>query len=362
MKYKYINNPDGQLAGHDYVDLGLPSGNLWANCNIGASSPYETGDFFAWGETQPKSQYIASNYKFGVNYEPSEMYTFSKYVFDKESGVVDNKILLDDEDDAVRCHWGEFWSMPTIEDMMELLDGCEWIPVGPFNESEVAGFIGVSKKNLQEIFFPVLGEKYDSGCYWSASLATDMVSNEACRLDFSDWSTSLSSESRYWGLPIRAVANMTPKARRGILMEVTEESTMERIMGPWKGEVPTWDRIGMRYYHLYHVPIKDFTASDIAFLIRQSAIIEYVMPVAIEILKVKPFIGVEFYEGDLLSNVLTSIDDIYNAADYWASHGAEKETVIKIFEENRERLKWYRLEKGLIPEFESFCGAGAFGK
>ena len=73
--------------GHEYVDLGLPSGTLWATCNVGANKPEEYGDYFAWGETEPKSTYTKANYKWFSN---GDDHNITKYNYDSSYGIVDN--------------------------------------------------------------------------------------------------------------------------------------------------------------------------------------------------------------------------------------------------------------------------------
>jgi hypothetical protein len=101
--------------------------------------------------------------------------------------------------------------------------------------------------------------------------------------------------------------------------------------------------------------VKDYSLSDIAFLIRQSLMQEFVIPVAIDILKVKPFIEVEFYAGDLLSAVLKSIETL---GAYWASHDIERREVEKIFELCKENMELYGItgkeRKDLEESFEIF--------
>ena len=94
---------------HEYVDLGLPSGTLWATCNIGASIPEDMGDYFAWGETAPKEKYDMDNYKW---YDSSSD-KLTKYCTDDKYGTVDNKTELLPEDDAAYVNWGPMWRMPT---------------------------------------------------------------------------------------------------------------------------------------------------------------------------------------------------------------------------------------------------------
>ena len=85
---------------HEYVDLGLSV--KWATCNIGANSPEEYGDYFAFGEVKPKSDYTWSNYKWCE----SSTYTLTKYCTESNYGIVDNKTVLDPEDDAAVVNWG----------------------------------------------------------------------------------------------------------------------------------------------------------------------------------------------------------------------------------------------------------------
>ena len=104
---------------HAYVDLGLPSGLLWATCNVGANAPEEIGDNFAWGETTPKNTYDWSNYQHCNGSE----YTLTKYCNDAEygyNGFTDNLTTLLPEDDAATANWGNGWRMPTYEEWKEL--------------------------------------------------------------------------------------------------------------------------------------------------------------------------------------------------------------------------------------------------
>ena len=96
----------------EYVDLGLPSGNLWAKCNLGASSPEAYGDYYAWGEVEPKQEYTKSNHKWYKEGAPSQ--GFTKY------NNEDGKLTLEDEDDAVIQKIGNGWRTPTLADFREL--------------------------------------------------------------------------------------------------------------------------------------------------------------------------------------------------------------------------------------------------
>ena len=98
--------------GHEYVDLGLPSGLKWATCNVGASSPEVYGGYYAWGETEEKSSYSWSTYKWcNGSYD-----TMTKYCTSSSYGTVDNKTTLDPQDDVAHVKWGGRWRMPTLEE------------------------------------------------------------------------------------------------------------------------------------------------------------------------------------------------------------------------------------------------------
>ena len=158
--------------GHDYVDLGLPSGLLWATYNIGANSPEEYGDYFAWGETEPKSDYSWSTYKWCNGTSVSQ----TKYCTDSSYGIVDNKTVLDSDDDAACANWGGNWRMPTEEELHELETKCTWTWT---SQSGVNGYKVVGP-NENSIFLPAAGwrhnsDLYDVGLrsyYWSSSLLT----------------------------------------------------------------------------------------------------------------------------------------------------------------------------------------------
>ena len=110
---------------HEWVDLGLPSGTLWATMNVGASSPEDCGYYFAWGETSTKDAYEWSNYIWCNGSEN----TLTKYCSEKDYGEVDNRTLLLPEDDAATVNWGAAWRMPTEAQMQELITRCKWTSV-----------------------------------------------------------------------------------------------------------------------------------------------------------------------------------------------------------------------------------------
>lgn len=134
----------------EYVDLGLPSGNLWAKCNLGASSPEAYGDYYAWGEVEPKQEYTKSNHKWYKEGAPSQ--GFTKY------NNEDGKLMLEDEDDAVIQKLGNGWRTPTLADFRELTNQ-KYTTIEKTTLNGVAGYQITSKKNKKSIFIPCAGFK-----------------------------------------------------------------------------------------------------------------------------------------------------------------------------------------------------------
>ena len=147
-------------CGHEYVDLGLPSGIKWATCNVGANSPEEYGDGYAWGETEEIEDW--ETYKWWNDSDRS----ITKYCTDSYFGTVDNKTVLDPEDDVAHVKWGGDWRMPTTEEQEELINNCTW------ERTALKGVNGykVTGPNGNSIFLPALD--YNDIWYWSSSLCT----------------------------------------------------------------------------------------------------------------------------------------------------------------------------------------------
>ena len=192
---------------HEYVDLGLPSGTLWATCNVGASSPEEYGDYFAWGETQPKTTYNWSTYKYCKGTED----TLTKYCTMSGYGTVDNKRELEPSDDAATVNWGSGWQMPSKEQLHELYNSSytttTWITMNGVKGRKIT-----SKSNGNSIFLPASGCRYDTslysagslGDYWSRSLSTS-YSYDAYYLFFDSSYIGTHDDGRYYGLSVRPV-------------------------------------------------------------------------------------------------------------------------------------------------------------
>lgn len=194
---------NGSDNGHEYVDLGLPSGLLWALCNVGADSPEDYGDYFAWGETEPKSAYNWKTY-FDTNDGGS---SFQKY--NNEGG----KTVLELEDDAAHVNWGGAWRMPTYSEQEELRVECIWVWT---TQNGIKGR-KVTGPNGNSIFLPAAGygragndTPYSAGYwgyYWSSSISTDNSdhANHICFYSgFVVWGPSSNDDRRY-GLSVRPV-------------------------------------------------------------------------------------------------------------------------------------------------------------
>jgi len=198
-----IKEESGDDDGHEYVDLGLSV--KWATCNLGANSPEEYGDYFAWGETAPKSDDSWTTYKWC---EGSDS-TLTKYNINSDYGIVDERTRLEMEDDAACANWGEKWRMPTDAEWSELMDNC--ISMWTI-QNGVLGRKFVSKKNGNSIFLPTAGHWYEGslidarshGFYWSSSLCTDTPDNAYC-VDFSSRGIYLDPGSRSSLMPVRPV-------------------------------------------------------------------------------------------------------------------------------------------------------------
>ena len=195
---------DGSENSHYYVDLGLSV--KWATCNVGASQPEEYGDYFAWGETSPKSTYNESTYKWCNGSSRS----LTKYCTKSDYGTVDNKTQLELSDDAARANWGGSWRMPTYDEWTELREKCTWTWT---TQNGVYGYKVTSKTNGRSIFLPAAGFRSGSflystgsyGYYWSSSLLADYPSF-AWSEDFNssdvDWDNST---RRFEGQSVRPV-------------------------------------------------------------------------------------------------------------------------------------------------------------
>lgn len=189
------------------VDLGLPSGTLWADRNVGAATPKSYGEYFAWGETESKTYYFWDSYKWSVR--NTSMLT--KYCTDSSFGTDDDKTTLDLEDDAAYVNMGAEWRMPTYAELQELYDNCIWLWT---TLNGVKGHKLTSKNNGNSLFIPAAGSwgrgelsgAGASGCYWSSSVRRYSFGAYSHIFTSSNWEWSGgSNNNRSYGYSVRAV-------------------------------------------------------------------------------------------------------------------------------------------------------------
>ena len=184
---------------HKFVDLGLPSGLLWATCNVGAKEPWECGLYFSWGNVDGHKK--DSGYDFGEsNHRPYATTPGWKLTTD---------IPVGDEYDAARANLGGSWRMPTTDEFQELYSNCISESA---TQNGVHGRLFISKINGNSVFFPAAGFYYCTslnyegvyGYYWSSSLNSQST---ACYLTFGSWYASPQGtfSIRFYGFPVRAV-------------------------------------------------------------------------------------------------------------------------------------------------------------
>ena len=198
---------------HGYVDLGLSSGTLWATTNIGAESPEDYGDYFAWGETEGynsgKTDFFMKTYKYG--YETYTTTFITKYLIENDLGYggdIDNKTELELADDAAYVNWGDAWCIPSWQQQDELVYECTWTYT---TKNGVNGNMVVGP-NGNSIFLPAAGyfngdrlaQPGIYGCYFSRSLSTFDPGN-AYVLDFLSTDIGVAVNVRDAGCSIRPV-------------------------------------------------------------------------------------------------------------------------------------------------------------
>ena len=194
---------------HEYVDLGLPSGTLWATMNVGANSPEEYGDYFAWGETTPKEWYDWSTYQWWNG--GTDAYALTKYCNNSEfgyNGFTDNKTELDPEDDAATANWGPEWRMPSLAQIKELYMNCTWVWT---TQNGINGRL-VTASNGASLFLPATGDRWKGefknvgswGYYWSRELFE--YPNSAWSLYYiTNEAVGCNNVTRSYGFTVRAV-------------------------------------------------------------------------------------------------------------------------------------------------------------
>lgn len=196
--------------GHEYVDLGLPSGTLWATCNVGANKPEEYGDYFAWGEIKPKTVYDWDTYKYSKVKQRlfKKVDLLTKYCGRSEygyEGFRDDLTVLQSADDAATINWGKGWRMPTKEEWEELYNNTTHIWTARNGKLFTAS-------NGNTLFLPAAGSRGLSSLrgagisveYWSSSLHTGCPSS-AWVFSFYLLDPGMYNYDRDCGLSVRAV-------------------------------------------------------------------------------------------------------------------------------------------------------------
>lgn len=209
---EYIQYPKTNT--HQYIDLGLSSGTLWATCNVGANNPQDIGKFFAWGDTVGHGKDVSDGYLFDWEHYiwcevSGDDTSFTKYCSDSsrgKDGFTDGEYELAPEDDAAYMNWGSEWRTPTKEQFDELQSECNWTLT---TYHDVKGY-EVTGPNGNTIFLPETGWRLDDmlldgGAYWSRSTDPDDVGG-AFYLGWDDWGTYLYG-GRLDGQCVRPVVN-----------------------------------------------------------------------------------------------------------------------------------------------------------
>ena len=192
----YLEDGGGTANGHEYVDLGLSV--KWATCNVGANSPEEYGDYFAWGETSTKETY---------DYDNCPTYGLSISELQSQ-GYIDSEGNLTSQYDAATANWGGDWRMPTDDELNELRNRCTWTWT---TQNGVNGY-NVEGPSGASIFLPAAGDRFgssllyagSSGYYWSS---THSEGNDlsADILRFYSGSHDMSGYARFEGHSVRSI-------------------------------------------------------------------------------------------------------------------------------------------------------------
>lgn len=208
----------GTINGHTWIDLGLPSGLLWATTNIGAENPEDYGNYYAWGETETKETYDWGTYRYCNGSET----TLTKYCNDESYGLdgfTDTLTILEASDDAATANWGSSWRIPTQSEINELVNNCtmESTTRNGVNGSLFTG------PNGNSIFLPWAGwyneyginDDGSVGRYSTSVLGTGMEPYYAIIISIDNgggvWT---GNERRYYGYPIRPVCVQSKKKRK----------------------------------------------------------------------------------------------------------------------------------------------------
>ena len=194
------------INGHKFVDLGLPSGLLWATRNVGAESIYEIGNYYSWGEIEPKNKYTLTTYKW---FDGDE---FTKYTQE------DGKRVLDAADDVATVKWGKKCRLPKHAEAIELVTKCKWEWRLSYDNQSINGYL-VTGPNGNSIFLPAAGANTGSLIQWSGGYGSYLIKDIARTEDYqyieilhfnkgdiNPTESSGTSSYRNWGSSARPVA------------------------------------------------------------------------------------------------------------------------------------------------------------
>ena len=198
--YEYVIN------GHKFIDLGLPSGLLWAETNVGAETATDYGNYYAWGETETKTSFSWDTYELGKTST-----SLTKY------NSKDKKTVLESEDDVASVKWSPLCRIPTQAEFAELYNAnnctLTWTSKTTSSKETVSGYTVKSKKNGNSIFIPTSGYKKadtyvnnGNGFYWSSTLISDDTANAYFFLITKDKYNNEGKGARFWGRTVRPVA------------------------------------------------------------------------------------------------------------------------------------------------------------
>ena len=241
LNIRPVENVIPKINGHEYVDLDLPSGLKWAACNMGADSPEDYGDYYAWAETEPKESYgwdtyLWMDHNFN-NWRHITKYTFDdgtfegswyKYHFNDLTGETTYEFFGDTgngdaftdlsqygySDDAARQNWGGSWRIPFPADFQELINNTDNEWTADYNGTGKTGYVFTSKTDAtKSIFLPAAGYREGTtlvnvgslGYYWSSSLSKSYVGS-ALRLYFKSVDVDVSGDLRRCGQSVRPVS------------------------------------------------------------------------------------------------------------------------------------------------------------
>lgn len=194
---------NGKLKGHEWINLGLPSGLKWATCNVGASTPEEFGDYFAWGETKSKKTYDWSTYLYRKGSDnaingPTDLTKYCNDSFYGFNDFTDDRITLVNFDDAATVNWGVGWRMPTEKEQTELRTMCTWTWI---TQKGIKGY-NVTGPNGNSIFLPAAGCRFETVLYTADDLPGSNYWSSSLYLDSPECAFCLTLTSKYvdWNL------------------------------------------------------------------------------------------------------------------------------------------------------------------